>query len=71
MGNWNIRCDEDKVKALRVHILEECERQSFTIGEFNLLCRGLERTARTRSWEIPETLPLIPEGKTVTDYLNP
>ena len=71
MKNWNVKCDEDKVKALRTHILEECKRQSFTIGEFNLVRRGLDRTAHTRSWEIPQTLPLIPEGKTVADYLNP
>lgn len=63
--------ESDKVKALYVHILEECERQSFTIAEFRALIKNLEYSANTRSWEMPNELPFIPKGKTADDYIKP
>ena len=62
--------EQDKVKALYVHILEECERQSFTIGEFRQLVLGLRRSENTRNWELPDELPFIPKGKTTADYMR-
>ena len=62
--------EQNKVKALYVHILEECERQSFTIGEFNLLVSKLRSSASIRNWELPDELPFIPKGKTTADYMR-
>ena len=71
MKHRNIKCDEKKVKALYIHILEECERQSFSIAEFRFLIGSLEYSANTRTWEIPEELPFIRAGKTIADYVKP
>ena len=62
--------EQEKVKTLYVQILEECERQGFTIAEFRLLIKNLEYSANTRNWELPNELPFIPEGKTVADYIR-
>ena len=71
MTHWEVTTDEGKVKALHVRILEECKRQGFTINDFDSLIKNLQRSANTRHWEIPQSLPLIPAGKSVADYLAP
>lgn len=59
MQTWNVKCDEDKVKALRVHILEECERQSFTRHEFSRLRYLLEKSDSQRG-NMLQNEPIIP-----------
>lgn len=59
MQTWNVKCDEDKVKALRVHILVECERQSFTRYEFSRLCYLLEKSDSQRG-NMLQNEPIIP-----------
>ncbi len=48
MKKWKVKYDEYKVKALREHILEECERQSFTRHEFSRLLYLLEKSDSDR-----------------------
>lgn len=62
MRNWNVKCDEDKVKALLVRILEECERQSFTRYEFSRLCYLLEKSDSQRGNMLQNEPIIPPEG---------
>lgn len=62
MGSWKLKRDEAKVKALHVHILEECERQGFTRHEFNQLCRLLERSDSKRGGMLLDEAIIPPEG---------
>ena len=62
MRTWNVKCDDDKVKALRVHILEECERQGFTLHEFSRLRYLLEKSDSDRSSMFRDEPIIPPEG---------
>lgn len=62
MGNWDSKCDDDKVKALRVHILEECKRQGFTRSEFSRLRYLLEKADSDRSSMFLDEPIIPPEG---------
>ena len=59
MKNWKVKCDEEKVKALREHILEECKRQSFTRHEFSRLRYLLEKSDSDRGSMLLNE-PIIP-----------
>lgn len=48
--------EEDKVKALRVHILDECKRQSFTVEEFQRLIDELKMELDVRRFTIEKEL---------------
>lgn len=50
------RMDEDKVKALHVHILDECKRQSFTVEEFQRLIDELKMELDVRRFTIEKEL---------------
>ena len=41
-----------KVEALREHILQECARQDFTIGDFDVLIASLEIIRNFKTEEI-------------------
>lgn len=62
MRNWNVKCDDDKIKALRVHILEECKRQGFTRHEFSRLRYLLEKADSDRSSMFLDEPIIPPEG---------
>lgn len=59
MKKWKVKYDEYKVKALREHILEECERQSFTRHEFSRLLYLLEKSDSDRGSMLLDE-PIIP-----------
>ena len=62
MRRWKVKCDEEKVKALRVHILEECERQGFTRHEFSRLLYLLEKSDSERGGMFWNEPIIPPEG---------
>lgn len=58
---------EEKVNALRDHILEKCREQGVTISEFERLLMKLSRAKDKRKSEILDAL-LIPKDKAISDY---
>lgn len=62
MRNWKVKCDEGKVKALHVHILEECKRQSFNRNEFSRLRCLLEKSDSDRASMLLNEPIIPPEG---------
>ena len=48
--------DEDKIKAVREHILQECRRQGFTIYEMQYLLTALEGDLTVRKQECDNEL---------------
>lgn len=58
---------EEKVNALRDHILEKCREQGVTISEFERLLMKLSRAKDKRRLEILDAL-LIPKDKAISDY---
>lgn len=62
MTRWEVKADEEKVKALHVRILEECERQGFTRHEFSRLRYLLEKSGAHRGGMLLNEPIIPPEG---------
>lgn len=58
--------DENKVESLRVHILEECKRQGFTVWEFELLILYLGNDFERRQRQIKDEVLAFPCDSTET-----
>ncbi|MBR2518353.1 MAG: hypothetical protein IKE46_00985 [Selenomonadaceae bacterium] len=62
MTRWEVKADEEKVKALHVRILEECKRQGFTRHEFSRLRYLLEKSDSRRGGMLLNEPIIPPEG---------